>query len=199
MIFLYLSQVIFSDETYVDVCGSSSQYVRRASNEPIRLQHTTQHRPFLKRLMFWGAMSATGPVALVPVNGIMSAARYITILQENIIEFLENQPLANHFVFQHDNAPSHKAQSTTAFLNANAVDVLPWPPYSPDLSPIENMWAVVKRRIREQGCTSIEELSQRFAEIWSSPEMICMCRTLMDSMPRRIAMCIRNKGGYIKY
>jgi transposase len=144
-------------------------------------------------------MSASGPVALVSVNGTMSAARYINILQDNIISFLENQPLSNNFWFQQDNAPSHKAQSTTAFLNANAVEVLPWPPYSPDLSPIENMWAVVKRRIREQGSTSIEELSHLFVEIWTSPEMICMCRTLMDSMPRRIEMCIKNKGGYTKY
>jgi transposase len=102
-------------------------------------------------------------------------------------------------VFQQDNEPSHKAKSITAFLNANVVEVLLRPSYSPDLSPIGNMWAVVNRRVREQGSTSIKEILHQFVDMWTSPEIICMCRTLMDSMPRRIEMCIKNKGGYTKY
>lgn len=149
--------------------------------------------------MFWRAMSASGPLSLVLVNETMSAARYISILSEHIVPFLDYQPLVENFVFQQDNAPSHKLQSTVAFLNANVVDVLPWPPYSPDLSPIENLWADIKGRVREQGVVSIEELVQQVFSIWTSPYIRMLCLSLANSMPRRIDMSIRNKGGYIKY
>jgi hypothetical protein len=149
--------------------------------------------------MFWGAMLATGPQALIAVTGTMSSAKYVSILQDNVIEFLESQPLAQSYTFQHDNAPSHKARSTVDFLRNNAVSVLTWPPYSPDLNPIENLWGAIKRKVREEGVSSPEELITRVHVIWNSPEIKNLCLPLVASMPRRIALCISNKGGYTKY
>jgi hypothetical protein len=199
LILFLLVQVIFSDETYVDVCGPQAHFVRRNSDEPIRLQHTRQHRPFLRRVMFWGAMLSRGPLPLIPVQGTMTSQRYITVLQDNIVSFLENQPLAIKFTFQHDNAPSHKAGTTTEFLSDNAVDVLSWPPYSPDLNPIENLWGVLKRKVREGGVCSIPELIDRVMQIWTSSEIKDVCESLVASMPRRVAKCIKSKGGYTKH
>jgi hypothetical protein len=140
--------VIFSDETYVDVRGAQAVYVRRSRGESIRMSHTIQHRPFLQRAMFWGAISSKGPLPLIHVDGTMTATRYVSTLKQHLIPFLENQPLALEYMFQHDNAPSHKATVTTQFLRAEAIPVLPsWPPYSPDLNVIENMWAYVKNVI----------------------------------------------------
>ena len=43
-------------------------------------------------------------------------------------------------MFQHDNARTHVTRSCTQFLEAENVPVLPWPAYSPDMSPIEHVW-----------------------------------------------------------
>jgi hypothetical protein len=115
--------VIFSDETYIDICVSQSRFVRRRSEEPIRMAHTSQHRPFL-RVMFWGAMHGNGTLQLVQVNGMMTSARYVTILQQTVVPFLEERPLVEHWTFQHDNAPSHKAAMTKKFLAENAMNVI---------------------------------------------------------------------------
>ncbi len=45
-----------------------------------------------------------------------------------------------------DNAKPHTAAITTAWLHSRRVRVLNWPACSPDLSPIENVWCIIKRK-----------------------------------------------------
>lgn len=88
----------------MDVCGAQAPFIRRNYEEPIRMSHTRQHRPFHQRVIFWGTMSGDGPVALVPISGTMATQKYMTTLREHLVPCLENQPLAVSYVFQHDNA-----------------------------------------------------------------------------------------------
>ena len=44
-------------------------------------------------------------------------------------------------MFQHDNAQPHVAGICTQFLLAENVPI-PWPAYSPDMSPIEHVWCL---------------------------------------------------------
>jgi hypothetical protein len=46
----------------------------------------------------------------------------------------------HHLMFQHDNGRPHVARICTQFLEFENVSVLPWPAYSPDMSPIEHVW-----------------------------------------------------------
>ena len=162
--------------------------------------HTQQHRPFLQRVMFWGAICSKGPIALSRIDGTMTGPKYIATLNRFLVPFLENQPLSMCYQFQHDNAPCHTAQITKRFLADNSIEVLPnWPPYSPDLNVIENLWAFLKNKVRRESVTTREDLEARVMEIWRSSEVKELCERLVTSMPRRIAGCIANKGGYIKY
>ncbi len=54
------------------------------------------------------------------------------------------------FIFQQDLAPAHTAKSTKNWLNDHGVGVLDWPANSPDLNPIENLWGIVKRKMRNE-------------------------------------------------
>jgi transposase len=55
----------------------------------------------------------------------------------------------NRFLFQQDNARPHIARLSMNFLQSNNVNTLPWPSRSPDLVPIEHVWDMLNRRIRE--------------------------------------------------
>ncbi len=64
------------------------------------------------------------------------------------------------FIFQQDLAPAHTTKSTKSWLNDRGVDVLDWPANSPDLNPIENLWGIVKWKMRNKR-TKKKEMSWR--------------------------------------
>ncbi len=57
-------------------------------------------------------------------------------------------------IFQQDLAPSHTAKSTKSWLNDHGVGVLACPANSPDRNPIENLWDIVKRKMRNTYLTT---------------------------------------------
>ena len=52
-------------------------------------------------------------------------------------------------IFMQDNARIHTAHVVMDWLEENGIEVMDWPPYSPDLNPIENIWALLKKKIYE--------------------------------------------------
>ena len=52
------------------------------------------------------------------------------------------------------------------FFQENEWEVLEWPAYSPDLNPIENLWAILKQRLRKQ-TVFWENLEENLYEIWN--------------------------------
>ena len=51
---------------------------------------------------------------------------------------------------QQDNDPNHTAKLTKELLKEKCLKVLGWPSYSPDLNPIKNLWAIMKKRIEKK-------------------------------------------------
>ncbi len=61
-------------------------------------------------------------------------------------------------VFQQDNAKPHTAAITTEWCCSRRVRVLNWSACSPDLSPIENIWRIIKRKIRQRRPQTLQQL-----------------------------------------
>ncbi len=90
-----------------------------------------------------GCTSAYSMGSLHVLEGTMNAERYIKVLEQHML-------LSSRRVFQQDNAKPYAAAITTAWLRSRRVRVLNWPACSPDLSPIENIWRIIKRKIRQR-------------------------------------------------
>ena len=101
-------QVIFSDETTVELGHKAKPFVRRSKGCRIREVHTVRNVTFARKVMFWGIISAKGPGCLVPVQGTLNAERYVNLLQQYLLPqaatWFPNSP----WEFQQDNAPCHK-------------------------------------------------------------------------------------------
>ncbi len=89
------------------------------------------------------------------------------------------------FIFQQDLAPAHTAKGTKSWFDDHGVTVLDWPANSPDLNPIENLWGIVKRKMRDTRPNNADDLKATVKETWASipPQQ---CHKLITSMPRRI-------------
>jgi len=48
-----------------------------------------------------------------------------------------------------DNASVHTSKETWEYFENYGIAVLKLPPYSPDLNPIEHMWAYLKKKVLE--------------------------------------------------
>ncbi|UYV60676.1 RPS10 [Cordylochernes scorpioides] len=91
-------------------------------------------------------------------------------------------------LYQQDNARPHTARISQQALQD--VQMLPWPPYSPDLSPIEHVWDIIGRRLHAlPQPRSEDELWQMVEREWRAIPQDAI-RTLIDSLPRRAAACI---------
>ena len=84
--------------------------------------------------MVWGGISHGVKTPLVVIQGNLTAVRY-QVLMPHVLPLVN----AHNLTFQHDNARPHVARVCRDFLNQNNVQVLDWPPYSPDLNPIEHL------------------------------------------------------------
>ncbi len=97
-----------------------------------------------------------------------------------------------------DLAPAHTAKGTKGWFNDHGVTVLYWPANSPDLNPIENLWGIVKRKMRDTRPNNADDLKATVKETWASipPQQ---CHKLITSMPRGIEAVIKAKGAPTKY
>ncbi|KAJ9483494.1 hypothetical protein VN97_g9908 [Penicillium thymicola] len=145
--------------------------------------------------MIWGAIFGVGYSDFYQINHDPFSARqgfssqsYLETLEENLPQFFMNSGR----IFMHDNAPIHTARVIKAWLWENAIPITSWPPYSPDLNPIEHAWAKLKEMVdrldpvldKVEGTK--EQLVTHFQEL-----IHVVVNTTMGKSGRRIVMLIK--------
>ena len=86
------------------------------------------------------------------------------------------------------------------FFENNGVATLDWPAQSPDLNPIENLWAIIKRRrLRKYGIPHTkQELIEQIFETWEDLDENLL-EVLSSSMLSSLNECLRLGGRPTKY
>jgi transposase len=69
-----------------------------------------------------------------------------------------------------------------------------WPPYSPDLNPIELLWSIIQDRVIARQVETVDELTQVVVEEWWRVDQSTI-RGLYDDLDWKIPECIEKEGG----
>ncbi len=91
--------------------------------------------------------AGVGPLCFLKTN--VTAPVYQEMLELFMLSSADQLFKDADFIFQQDLAPAHTAKSTKSWLNDHGVGVLDWPANSPDPN-IENLWSIVKRKMRNK-------------------------------------------------
>ena len=95
---------------------------------------------FLSR---WGLFCILGRSSLVRFHETFNNSKYIEISKHYILPFKQHHLGTMDFIDKHDGCGPHRVKSVAAFLDAEKVDLLPWPFQSPDQNPIEKVWSTM--------------------------------------------------------
>lgn len=200
----FWNSVLWTDETMVclrDGYGPSKSWTTKTlkfiGNNP-----RTRRKFGGRKVMFWGCFLASGERLLLPIEGIMNAEKYSGMLREHVFPWIVamEAKLGIKIVFQQDFSRVHTARLSREAFESNDVELLPWVPYSPDLNPIEHLWAFLKSKIgglkTRPNC--IEDLKRSAIDEWNriSPSV---CQSLVNSMQSRIREVIASNGGPTRY
>ena len=110
------------------------------------------------------------------------------------------------FIFQEDNDGSHgtRSQENIARMKKDEMElgyIDDWPPNSPDLNPIENVWRILKSRVKLRRAASLQELRKAIEDVWKEITLEEVNECILGSkkhpnrhMHRRFQMCVDNNG-----
>ena len=90
----------------------------------------------------------------------MDRFRYRENLRKNLLQSCQKLGLENSFVFQHDNDSKHTAGLLKDWLKQKKIETLNWPPFSPDMNPIEHLWDELERRMKKHQPKNKEKLKE---------------------------------------
>jgi transposase len=82
------------------------------------------------------------------------------------------------------------------WLEESADVIMDWPPNSPDLSPIELIWAILKKLVRKVKPQTIEELKSSLLAAWAMIPQD-MINRLCEGFATRLQLCLANAGDSI--
>jgi hypothetical protein len=149
-------------------------------------------------IMLWGCFAARETVALHKIDGIMWEENYVDILKQHLKTSVRKLKLSLKWVFQMDNDPNHTSKVVAKWLMDNKVKVLEWPSQSPDLNPIANLWAEMKKCVRARRPTNMTPLHQLCQKEWAKIYQT-YCGKLVEGYPKCLTQIKQFKGNTTKY
>ena len=99
-----------------------------------------------------------------------------------------------------DKDSKHTAKKSLEYMEDAQINCCAdWPPRSPDLNPIENIWGLMEKELKKLHITNSYHLKQALKNIWSRLKTPERLRNLINSMSNRMKDLVASKGSKINY
>lgn len=193
------ANVLFVDETKISLNGKDGRArVYRERGERFNENCVVETEPFGGgSIMVFAGISMHTKTPIVRLHGAINAVRY----QNNaLLPVVIPHIRANRgMILAQDNAPCHSARTTQQLLQAHNVRLLDWPAKSPDLNPIEHIWDLLKRRVRQlRPHRTHAQLERDVNAVWGQITQATI-QNYVRSMRRRCQAVIDANGGHTRY
>jgi histone-lysine N-methyltransferase SETMAR len=136
----FFSRIITGDETWVyqydpETKQQSKQWLPRGSAGPIKFKSERSVNKVMAAV-FWDSEGVV-LVDFLESQKTVTGSYYVEALRKLRAELAKRRPGKLHrgILFHHDNAPAHSARVTEDIMREFRWELLPHPPYRPDLAP----------------------------------------------------------------
>jgi len=183
------NNVIFSDEKVFTISKQGLKVWKRP-HESIMIQEPLKPTS----LIVWRGIWINGRTSIHITDSTIDADEYQNIIFEHVIA----PEVDRDKLFQQDNAPPHKAKSTLEFFEAMDLELLQdYPPYSPELNPIEKVWSWMEAQVCQMSPKNKEELMNAIDLCWKNlpQKTIKSYISHLDTVCKKIK---KAKGGSIR-
>jgi transposase len=164
---------------FVDECGANTSMTRTYGRAPVgeRVYATTPGH--------WESITLTSGMRLSGVTATLAfpGATNTAVFEEYVTKVLAPELKPDDVVIW-DNLKPHQSEEAVEAVEAAGAEVVPLPPWSPDLTPIEEMFAKVKGALRSAGARTTETV---YAALGSA---------LHDVTPKNIAGWFQDRAAY---
>ena len=129
--------------------------------DPVPMREVANIR---ETLMVWGCVWWGGKTSLHTTRKTIDSDHYIHILPTHL---LPEMPTSRRYKFMQDNASPHTSKKTTEFIGQMGIHMVhDWPPYTPELNPIEHVWSWMSNFVNGEAPTNRVELKRAVRMAW---------------------------------
>ena len=188
----YLDKIAFSDESRF-VLGKDNRWIWVRKGDFTKNSIITETK-FPQSIMVFGVIANNYKSKLIIVDSSINSEKYISNMEES--EFIENMDRLHGklgWLYMQDGARCHTAQETLDWLESQINVITDWPANSPDLNPIELLWAILKRAVAEENPKSKDELKKIVEKTWNGLSLR-LINKLCLSFINRLKLCLEMDG-----
>lgn len=188
----YLQRIVYSDEKIFDTDDHQNIFQYSANRDAVHIRQRAQGGP---TVFAWAAIGeGFRVIVIVQFSGKgMDADDYLSQCIRPHARKLRGK------ILQADGARVHWTPEVVSELKRLKIATLnkQWPGYSPDLSCVENMWAILAKSVSERAPFGVEELRKYVEEeFYRIPQDVM--NNLVGSMKSRAKECVTKQGGVIR-
>lgn len=117
-------------------------------------------------------------------------------------EYQRRQAKGKGFLYKEDGDSSHSAKVVKAWKTQKlGLQDEAWyynSPYSPDFSIIENVWRILKQRLKRRAHASMEQIKEAMQDVWAKISQKEINK-LVATMPTRMEEAVKLEGKHTAF
>src|SRR5436309_901912 len=164
---------------FVDECGANTSMTRTHGRAPAGQRVYTDAPAHWDSITLTSGMRLDGVTATLAFPGATNTGTFEAYVEEVLVPELKPGD-----VVVWDNLKPHQSEDAIEAVEETGAEVVPLPPYSPDYTPIEEMFSKVKGAMRSAAGRTKEAVYEAFGS------------ALHDVTPENIAGWFRDRAAY---